>query len=134
MNQQIDKGSAEPGKLLGEVLGNTLGGDLAEDQHQDSHYHRGDGSAHIAVKLHKQQSANGGHGNVHDIVADQDGGNQLVIVFRQAVGQLGPAVTAVRQPLQTDGIQRRKSRFSGRKVRGHQDTEHHNQDAWQFIG
>ena len=96
MDQQIDKGSAEHGKFLGEILGNALGGDLAEDQHQNGDRHRGIGGADIAVKLYEQQGGDRGHGDVHNVVADQNGGNELVVIVCQTGGKLCPAVAAVR--------------------------------------
>lgn len=51
----------------------------------------------LRVKLYEKKCADGRHHDIHDIVADQDGGDQFVVVFGQLKCQCCPFVSIVRQ-------------------------------------
>ena len=67
------------------------------------------------------------------IVADQDGGDQLVIIFGQLERQRCPLVSVVRQHLEAGLIQRRECRFCGAEIGGHDDAGHHCENASKII-
>ena len=100
-----DKGRTEHGKALRRVLCNAFGGDLAKDQDNDRDHNGGNGRADVAVKSDEQKCADGRHHDIDDIVADQDGGDQLVIIFGQLERQRCPLVSVVRQHLEAGFIQ-----------------------------
>ena len=102
---QPDKGRTEHGKALRRVLCNAFGGDLAKDQDNDRDHNGGNGRADVAVKSDEQKCADGRHHDIDDIVADQDGGDQLVIIFGQLERQRCPLVSVVRQHLEAGLVQ-----------------------------
>ena len=104
-NPKADKGRAEQSKALRGVLRNTLGGDLTENQNNDCYDNRRNGRADVAVKSDEQKCADGRHHDIDDIVADQDGGDQLVIIFGQLERQRCPLVSVVRQHLEAGLVQ-----------------------------
>ena len=55
--------------------------------------------------LGKQDGADGSGGNVDDIVADEDGGEQLVVFFRHGQHPGGGRVAVLRAAFQTDLVQ-----------------------------
>ena len=100
-----DKGRTEHGKALRRVLCNAFGGDLAKDQDNDRDHNGGNGRADVAVKSDEQKRTDGRHHDIDDIVADQDGGDQLVIIFGQLERQRCPLVSVVRQHLEAGLVQ-----------------------------
>ena len=116
------------GPVLGAVLGDALGGDLAEDQHHHRYHDGGQRSAGIAEAFDEQCRGQGCHGNVHDVVADQDGGQQLVIALQQPARQRGTAVAFFRQHFQPRDIGRGERRLRGREIGGQQQAYRHNND------
>ena len=81
-NPKAEKRGAEQSKAFRGVLRNTLGGDLTKNQNNDCYDDCRNRRANIAVKPYEQKCADGCHHDIHDIVADQDSRDQLVIVFR----------------------------------------------------
>ena len=81
-NPKADKRSTEQSETFRGILCNTFRGDLTKNQNNDRYDDRRNCRANIAIKPYKQKCADGCHHDIHDIVADQDGGDQLVIVFR----------------------------------------------------
>ena len=89
---RFQKGGREHGKALGAVLGDGLGGDLTEDQHDDRDGGGGDQGAVVVgegliLGVHAQgddeHRGDGGQKDVDQIVTDQDGGDQAVVVLAQ---------------------------------------------------
>jgi hypothetical protein len=74
--------------------------------------------------LGEQNGAHGGGRDVHDVVADQVGGQELVVVLRDAQGQGGPLVAAVRPALEPDAVERGKGGLCGGE-KGGEDHEDH---------
>ena len=112
-------GGGEHGKALRMLLGQALGGDLAEDQHHQRQHHRGDGGAVRGVQLGEEHRAHGGRGDVHDVVADEDGGDQPVVVVRQLHGQLGLFVPGVGPALHPDLVHAGERGLRGGEIGGH---------------
>ena len=79
----LRKGVENMAKRSGAVLGQALGGDFTEDQHHNGNDDGGERRAQVAVVAHKEQRADGCRCDVDDVVADEDGGEELVVVFRQ---------------------------------------------------
>lgn len=132
-NPKADKRGTEQSKALRGVLCNTLGGDLTENQNNDCYDDRRNRRADVAVKPDEQKCADGRHHDIHDIVADQDGGDQLVIIIGQLECQRCPLVSVVRQHLEAGLIQGRERRFCGAEIGGHGDADHHCENASQII-
>ena len=132
-NPKADKGRAEQSKAFRGVLCNTLGGDLTKNQNNDRYDDRRNRRADVAVKSDEQKCADGRHHDIDDIVADQDGGNQLIIIFGQLERQRCPLVSVVRQHLEAGLIQRRECRFCGAEIGGHDDAGHHCENASKII-
>lgn len=128
-----DKGRTEHGKALRRVLCNAFGGDLAKDQDNDRDHNGGNGRADVAVKSDEQKCADGRHHDIDDIVADQDGGDQLVIIFGQLERQRCPLVSVVRQHLEAGFIQGRERCFFGAEIGGHGNADHHCENASKII-
>ena len=81
-NPKAYKRSTEQSETFRGILCNTFRGDLTKNQNNDRYDDRRNCRANIAIKPYEQKCADGCHHDIHDIVADQDGGDQLVIVFR----------------------------------------------------
>ena len=128
-----DKGRTEHGKAFRRVLCNAFGGDLTENQNNDRYDDRRNRRTHVAVKSDEQKCADRRHHDIDDIVADQDGGDQLVIIFGQLERQRCPLVSIVRQHLEAGLIQRRECRFCGAEIGGHGDAGHHCENASKII-
>ena len=129
-DQQAKQRGGDHGPALRILLGQALGGDLAEDQDDDGQDNGGDsGTADVVDQLDEQHRADGGGHVVDDVVADEDGGQQAVIVLRQLQRAGGPAVAVVRFVLQTDAVERGKGglgcgKIPGHGHQGHQGDEH----------
>ena len=132
-NPEADKRSAEQSKAFRSVLRNTLGGDLTENQNNDCYNDRRNRRANIAVKFYEQKCADRRHHDIHDIVADQDGGDQLVIVFGQLERQCCPLVTIVRQHLEAGLVQGRERCFCGAEIGRHSNADHHCENTSKII-
>ena len=119
-HQDPQQGGGQHGNGLGVFLGQALGGDLAENQdHHREHCGGHRGTPDIVDELDKQHRADGGGHVVDNVVADEDGGEELVVVLRQVQGALGPPVTVVRLVFQADAVKRGKGRLCGGKIGGH---------------
>jgi len=101
-----------------------LGGNLAEDQHHQRQHHRRDGGAVSRIQLGEQHCAHSGGGDVHDVVADEDGGDQPVIVLHQVHGKSSPVVAGLRPALHPDLVQAGEGGLRGGEIGRH----HHQQD------
>ena len=105
------------GKGLGALLGDGLGGYLAEDQHGHRQHHGGHGGAvALAHQIREEHGAHGGGGDVDDVVADEDGGEQAVIVLRHAQRQRRAAVSCFRLALEADLVEAGKGGLRGGEV------------------
>ena len=133
-NEPPQQRGREHGEPLGRFLGDAFGRNLAKDQH----HHGGNkgGNARpvlFAQKPHEQHGGQRGRGDVHNIVADQNGGEQRVVVFRQAQHQPGPLVALVGQAFELDAAERGKRGFSGRKIGGQNNTKNNNEQRDCFA-
>ena len=72
------------GKGFRHLLGHALRGNLTKNQYNDGDDHgRYRGTGRAAQKRSEVHSAEGGKRDVHDVVADKDGGKQAVIPLRE---------------------------------------------------
>ena len=110
------------GPGFGVLLGQALGGDLTEDQNDNGEHSGGNRrAAGLADQPDKQHGADGSSHVVDDVVADENGGEQLVVILRQRQRSGGPAVAVFGAVFQTDAVERCKGRFCGGKIAGHGD-------------
>ena len=124
-HQEAQHGGGEAGEALGTVPGHALGGNLAEDQHRQRHHHGGEGSARVPEAADEEQRAQRGGGDVHDVVADEDGGDETVILAVEMQGQLCPVVPLLRQGAHLGGAQGGEGRLRGGEVGGEQQAQGH---------
>ena len=127
-HQQVEHRGHCRGNGLRHLLGQALGRYLAKDQHHDGEHHGGDCRAPLLPQhLGKQDGADGSGGNVDDIVADEDGGEQLVVFFRHGQHPGGGRVAVLRAAFQTDLVQGRECGLGGGEKGGecHQDHQRH---------
>ena len=118
------------GHGLRHLLGQALGGHLAKDQHHHCQHQGGHGGTTLlAQPMGKKDGADRGGADVHDVVADEDGGKQLVVFFRQGQHPGGRAVTVLGTAFQADLIQGRKSGLGGGEKggKGHQEHQRYNE-------
>ena len=111
----------EHGKPLGRFLGQALGGDFTEDQHQDGHHHSGKGDTGITEILGENDGGQGGRRDVDDVVADENGGKELIVVLRKVQSQLSLFASRLGHVLQPDAVEGCEGRFGGGKI-GRQDV------------
>ena len=130
---QADERRAEHGETLRGVLCNALGCDFTKEQDDESHDHGGDRRADITVKCHEQKRTDGCYGNVYDVVANQDGRDQPVIILGKLKGQRRPLVSVVGENLQPGFIQRRECRFRCAEIGRHGKTDCHCENASNVI-
>ena len=91
------------------LLGKALGSHLAKDQHHNGQNEGGHRSAPLCTQhLGENDGANRGCGNVHDVVAHQNGGQELIVFFGHCQHTGGRAVAIVGPAFQADLIQGRK--------------------------
>ena len=128
-DEHVDEGSGEHGELFGVVLGDGLGGDLAEDQDHHGDDGGGNSGTTVAQQVNEEQGADGGQGDVDHVVADEDGGDQLVVILRQPQGQLGLVVTLLGHGLQTGAVDGGESGLRGGEVSGQDHADHHGHDV-----
>ena len=132
-NPQADKGGADHGKAFRRILRHALGGDFAKDQNHDRHNDGGNRRAHVAVETDKQKRTDRRNQDIHDIVSNQDGRDQLVVISRQLERQRRSPVSVIRENLQPSLIQRRKCRFCRAEIGGHGNTDDHRQNTSHII-
>ena len=106
------------------LLGQALGGHLAEDE-DDHRQHNGGhrGAPEVINELDEQHRADGCGHVVDNVVADEDGGQQLVVVLRQSQGLGCPPVAGVRLGTQADAVEGGEGRLGGGEVGGHGHQE-----------
>ena len=117
-------GEHSPG--LGVLLGQALGGDLAEDEDDHGEHNGGHRGTPDAVnELDEQHRADGGGHVVDNVVANQNGGQQLVVVLRKGQGLGRPPVSGVRLGAKADAVEGGEGGLRGGEIGGHshQDDE-----------
>ena len=108
-HQQAERRRNCGGHRFRHLLGKALGGHLAKNQHHHGQHHSGHRSAPLCTQhLGENDGANGGCGNVHDIVADQDGGKQFIVFFSHCQHPGGRGIAVLGAAFQADLIQGRK--------------------------
>ena len=132
-NPEADKRRAEQSKAFRGILCNALRRNLTKNQNNDCYNGRRNRRTNIAVKVDEQKRADGRYHDIHNIVANQDGGNQLVIVFGQPERQCCPLVSVVCQHLEAGLIQGRERRFRGAEIGGHGNADHHGESISKII-
>ena len=128
-NKDLKHRRGQHGPLLCAVLCNALRRDLTENQHHDRDDDGGDRGACVAVMPDEQHGADGGRGDIHDIVSDQDRGQQPVIAFEQLTDQCRPFVSLLCKGLEPRCVRRGKSRFCRRKIAGEDQADSHYNNA-----
>ena len=113
-HEQIQEGRHRRGDGLRHLLGDALGAYFAEDQHHDGQHDGGDRCAPLlAQSLGKEHRCDGSCTDVDDIIADEDGGEQLVVLFRHGQHTGRRLVAVLGAAFQTDLIQGRKCGLRG---------------------
>ena len=128
-NEHAQDGCGEHGEALRAVLGDAFGRDLTENQHHHRDNHGGDRRACIAIGVDEQHRADGGRRNVDDVVADQDGREQPVVLLQKPARESGVGIALFGKGLEPRGAGRGKCGLRGGKVGGKQQTHRHNNDT-----
>ena len=112
------------------VLGQGLGGDLSEDQDDDRQDDGGDQRTVDFEEAGEEDGAQGGRRQVHDVVGDEDAGEELVILLQQFQGLLGLGIPVIGLVFQPDLVHRGKSGLRGGTPggEGHQDEQDQDDD------
>src|SRR5699024_9746610 len=105
----------------------------AEDQHHNGHHNGGKGGANVSKVAHKEQRADGGGGDVHNVVADEDGGEDPVIVLSQLQRGCGTAAALFGSGLEAGFIEGGKGGFGGGEVGRHENQHCHDQYVPQTV-
>ena len=124
--QQVQKGRNRRSNRLRHLLCKALGGHLAKDQHHHGQHYGGHRRAPLRVQqAGEQHCANGCCGNVDDIVADEDGGEQLVVLFRHSQHAGCCRIAILSTAFQADLVQGRKCGLRGGEKGGkcHQNDQ-----------
>ena len=93
------------GKALRHLLGQALGRDFAEDEHEHGHDGRGNAHAGIAEPADEHHRAHRGQADIDDVVAHQNGGEQLFIAVGQCEGIGRALLAAVRQAFEPGPVE-----------------------------
>ena len=121
----MQNGRGEHRKALGAVLGHALGRNFAEDQHDDGHHDGRDRRARVAIVPDEEHRADGGHEDVYNVVADQDRGEQFVVMLQKLAGKLCFFAALLREGFEPRAVGRGKRRLGGRKIGGQDKTRRH---------
>ena len=103
---------------FGMFLGDVLGRHFAKEQNHHCCHQRGNGNAVILKKLDEQHRCQCGSQYIHDIIADQYGGQQRFISFSQLQYLGRPGVSLRSHALHAHQIQRSIRRFRRGKESG----------------
>ena len=125
-HEQVQKGRNRCGNRLRHLLCKALGGHLAKDQNHNGQHEGGHRRAPLRVQqAGEQHCANGCCGNVDDIVADEDGGEQLVVLFRHSQHAGCCRIAVLGAAFQADLVQGRKCGLRGGEKGGkcHQNDQ-----------
>ena len=125
-HEQVQKGRNRRGNRLRHLLCKALGGHLAKDQNHNGQHEGGHRRAPLRVQqAGEQHCANGCCGNVDDIVADEDGGEQLVVLFRHSQHAGCCRIAVLGAAFQADLVQGRKCGLRGGEKGGkcHQNDQ-----------
>ena len=110
---------------LGHLLGEGLGGHFAEDEDNDRQHDGGGGGTPLLTQpLGKEDRADGSSGDVHDVVADEDGGEKLVVLLGHRQNPGGGGVALLGTAFQAYLVQGRKCGLRGGEERGKRDQDH----------
>ena len=131
--QDIDDGGGEHGEFLRAVLGDALGGNFAEDQHHYGDDHGGEGGAYVAAYTDEKHRGDGRKGDIDDVVSDEDGGQQFVIILGKLVCQPCPFAALFRQGFQPGFVGGGKGGLRGGKIRRQQHQNDNGDYVWQMI-
>ena len=105
-NPYPDERCAEHSEFFRHVFCDAFRRDFTEEQHDNRYHYRGNRRANIAVNANEEQRANGSHRDIHDVVANENSENQLVVVFRKLQSALCFFVPVICENLQTRLAQR----------------------------
>ena len=126
-HEKPQDGGGEQGETLRGLFGQTLGGDLAENQNHNGEHHRGyGGAAGLAQQVDKEHGGQGRGHIVDNVIANQDGGQELIVFVGQSQHTGGPGISVVRPTFQPDAVEGGKSRFGGGEIR----THHHHTNQY----
>ena len=120
--------SAHRGLPSAKLFTNLDQGHLAKDQNHNGQHEGGHRRAPLRVQqAGEQHCANGCCGNVDDIVADEDGGEQLVVLFRHSQHAGCCRIAVLSTAFQADLVQGRKCGLRGGEKGGkcHQNDQRH---------
>ena len=139
LRNEVNDRCGEHSKGIRSVLCQTLGGDLTENEHEHR-YDRGRdrcaeaGIAVVCKERDKNHRGNGREGDVDDVVADEDGGDEPVVFLVKLQGKLCFFVALVRKHLETGLVHGEKRRFRGGEIGGENETYHHDDDTGYMFG
>ena len=119
------------GEFLRIVPRDGFGSDFPEDQHDDGDDGGGYRGSDIAHPSDEKDGGDSGQKNVDQVVADQHGGDQPVVLVGQADGQGGPFVPALSHGLHAGFVHGRKGGLRGGEKRRKQDAHQHPENRSQ---
>lgn len=88
-HEKTQRRRGEQAKRSADSLARLLGRNFAENEHHHSHHRRREGDPQIPEMLGKEYRSQGGRKDVDDIVANEDGGEQIDVPFSEVQGPLG---------------------------------------------
>ena len=120
---------------LGHLLGEGLGGHFAEDEDDYRQHDGGGGGAPLCTQpLGKEDGADGSGGDIHDVVADEDGGEKLVVLLGHRQHSGGGSVALLSAAFQAYLVQGRKCGLGGGEECGKRDqNDQRHQERYTAI-
>ncbi len=131
--QRFQDWGGQHGEAVGALFGEAFGGDFTEYQHHHRHHDGRQGHSRVSEVSGEQDRRQRSGGDIDDVVADEDGGEQAVVILTELQRALRPPVSRGGHIFDTDAVEAGKSGLRCGKVTGQQDQERENQDHHQTV-
>ena len=119
-DQDPQERTGKDGKAFRAILGDAFGRNFPEDQNHHGDHCCGDRCTQFsAVNIAENQRGNGCHGNIDNIVPDQDGRDQFIVVLGKFAGEFRSPCAFFGKGFHARPVHGRIGGFRGGKVGGH---------------
>ena len=121
VNEHVDDRRGKHSERFRGLFCDAFRRDLAENEHDDRHGDGGNGGTVVAECFDKQNGGERRRTDVDDVVSHQNGGDELVVIIHELIGELCALVAVIGQVFEPDTAERRKRRFRGGEIGGQND-------------
>ena len=105
VNEHVDDGRGKHSERFRGLFCDAFRRDLAENEHDDRHGDGGNGGTVVAECFDKQNGGERRRTDVDDVVSHQNGGDELVVIIHELIGELCALVAVIGQVFEPDTVE-----------------------------